>query len=305
MKPYYTKGHTVTSSHPHPTILLVDNGSLRPQAVMGLRAIAAELSAMIEIPVEAVSLLHSHKIPAEALAGKPATIVRRKLRALAEQGMTSVVILPAFIGPSNAVTEYLPKVIAEICAEYPALHVSIADTLCGPDPEQPDTRIAQMLCDHIHATLSENPSKSVTDSMTIAVVDHGTPNEIVNRVRNAVTAHVTQWCAAHSALQSASVIASSMERRPGDEYAFNDPLLENIEPHASMPPNTAAHCIVAMLFILPGRHAGEGGDVADICDALVAQQRFSAVQISPLLGEHPLILDILRDRLMKEVEKYA
>jgi hypothetical protein len=54
---------------------------------------------------------------------------------------------------------------------------------------------------------------------------------------------------------------------------------------------------VAILFLLPARHAGEGGDVSDICDALMADGMFEDIQISKLMSEHPLLALILKDRL--------
>ena len=52
-----------------------------------------------------------------------------------------------------------------------------------------------------------------------------------------------------------------------------------------------------MFFLLPGRHAGEGGDVAEICDGLISEGAFELIQNTPLLGEHPMLLEILEDRL--------
>ena len=52
-----------------------------------------------------------------------------------------------------------------------------------------------------------------------------------------------------------------MERREGDAYAFNDPLLESLGGISGF---AGGRLILAMFFLLPGRHAGEGGDVAEI-----------------------------------------
>jgi sirohydrochlorin ferrochelatase len=51
-----------------------------------------------------------------------------------------------------------------------------------------------------------------------------------------------------------------------------------------------------MLFLSPGRHAGEGGDIARICAA--ASQRLGR-RITPtrLVGEHPDIVAILESRV--------
>jgi sirohydrochlorin ferrochelatase len=59
----------------------------------------------------------------------------------------------------------------------------------------------------------------------------------------------------------------------------------------------AADVIVALFFLLPGRHAGAGGDVAEICDGLIAQHTLRSAVRTPLLGEHPQLVDILVDRL--------
>lgn len=92
----------------------------------------------------------------------------------------------------------------------------------------------------------------------------------------------------------ASVQACSMERRDGDAYAFNEPLLESL---GEVPGLRRDRLILAMFFLLPGRHAGEGGDVAEICDGLLAGGAFDQIETTPLLGEHPGLFNILMDRL--------
>ena len=85
-----------------------------------------------------------------------------------------------------------------------------------------------------------------------------------------------------------------MERREGEAYAFNDPLLEKL---GEVDDFAGGRLILAMFFLLPGRHAGEGGDVAEICDGLISEGAFEQIQNTPLLGEHPMLLEILEDRL--------
>jgi hypothetical protein len=54
---------------------------------------------------------------------------------------------------------------------------------------------------------------------------------------------------------------------------------------------------VAMQFLLPGRHAGPTGDVAAICrEAEAASGGTLRTTMTPLVGEHPLLIDILADR---------
>jgi hypothetical protein len=79
-------------------IFLVDNGSLRPQATIALRCLAEGLAVRTGLRVEAVSLLHSHKIAADKLSGVPATIVKRRLRECLAAGHREFICLPLFSG---------------------------------------------------------------------------------------------------------------------------------------------------------------------------------------------------------------
>ena len=264
-----------------PTIFLFDNGSLRPQATLGLRRLAKALSCRIALPVEAVSLLHSHTIKADKLNGIPATIVKRRLRECLAAGQCEFICLPLFLGPSLAITEYLPLVVDELSSEYPELKVRIASVLAGEDLGVPDPRLAQILADQVRA-LQPSPCTKV------ALIDHGTPIVEVNRVRNAVARQLARE------LDIPVVLPCSMERRDGSAYAFNDPLLEKL---GAVDDFAGGHLILAMFFLLPGRHAGEGGDVAKICDELIAEGIFEQIQSTPLLGEHPMLLEILEDRV--------
>ena len=91
-----------------------------------------------------------------------------------------------------------------------------------------------------------------------------------------------------------------MERREGEAYAFNDPLLEKL---GEVDHFAGGRLILAMFFLLPGRHAGEGGDVAEICDALISDGDFDQIHNTPLLGEHPMLLEILEDRLQDALSR--
>lgn len=264
-----------------PSIFLVDNGSLRPEATFALREKAKQLSECASRQVEAVSLLHSHKIPAELLDGLPATIVKRRMRELIRAGQRDFIILPLFLGPSLAITDYLPSIVEELRQDFNDLVVKVADPIAGRDVEQPDGRLAQMLEEHILPLVLKTPGAQV------ALVDHGTPIKPVNALRNTVAGQLADRL-------SQPVQPCSMERRDGPDYAFNDPLLENLASEAGY---KGSHLVLAMFFLLPGRHAGAGGDVAEIAEGLIRQGDFRSIQISPLLGEHPLLLEILSDRL--------
>lgn len=263
-------------------IFLVDNGSLRPAATFALRRLAQALSQQAGERVEPVSLLHSHKIPAEQLQGQPATIVRRRMRKLLSAGQREFVILPLFLGPSLAITDYLPTIVDELRQDYPDLVVKIAAPIAGQSVAQPDVRLAQMLAGHMPAHLAGG-----AEERKIALVDHGTPFQPVNTLRNAVARQL-------AAQLKLPVQPCSMERREGAEYAFNDPLLEHL---AGVAGYAGSDLVLSMFFLLPGRHAGEGGDVAEIAAGLVQHGDFRSIHTCPLLGEHPLLLEILGDRL--------
>ena len=94
-----------------PDIYLVDNGSLSPIATIQLRMIAKKLSLLSSHNIQAVSLLHSHKVPKVQVENIEATIVKRAMREAIECGQIEFVIVPLFLGPSLAITQYLPEVI--------------------------------------------------------------------------------------------------------------------------------------------------------------------------------------------------
>ncbi len=271
---------------PEPDVYLIDNGSLRPAATFALRELAASLSRLSGRLVEPVSLLHSHKIPGEDLNGEPATILKRRMREAIADGQRGFILLPLFLGPSRAISEYIPEVIASVRPPDGDLGVVVADPVCGASVREPDKRLSIILRDQVDA--AGIPSAGLPPA--VALVDHGTPAPEVNLLRNAVAADLEVLLEG----RYAGVTAASMERRDGPEYAFNEPLLERL--HSRMP-GMAEDLVVAMFFLLPGRHAGEGGDVVEICRGLEASGSFKRVVLSGLAGEHPLLLDILKDRL--------
>jgi hypothetical protein len=269
-----------------PDIYLIDNGSLRPSATFGLRRLAAFLSEDTGRTIEPVSLLHSHKIAADELDGEPATILKRKLRASIAGGKREFILLPLFLGPSRAISEYIPEVLASVKPDGEDLQVWVADPVCGSKVDQPDKRLAEILRDQVCSVCAERESASIG----VAMVDHGTPAPEVNRLRNAVAADLGVLLKD----SSIAVTAASMERRDGAEFAFNEPLLENLNSRMA---GMTEDLVVAMFFLLPGRHAGEGGDVVEICQDLLSRQAFSRVRTTDLIGEHPLLREILMDRL--------
>ena len=55
--------------------------------------------------------------------------------------------------------------------------------------------------------------------------------------------------------------------------------------------------VLAMLFLSPGRHAGPGGDIEEICVRAMQHHPNLQVVVTPLIGEHPRLAEILNDRL--------
>ena len=91
-----------------------------------------------------------------------------------------------------------------------------------------------------------------------------------------------------------AVAPCSMERREGSQYDFNEPLLEKL---LRRPLWRDGPVVVSMLFLQPGRHAGEGGDVATICARAEADSPALKTVRTGLLGEDSALIDLLAQRL--------
>lgn len=258
---------------PGTRILLVDNGSYEPASTMALRGLAQEVSQLIGQEVRPVSTMHSSKIDSALLGGVPAVIFEGAVQQAKADGIDEIVVLPLFIGPSRAITEYLPKVFAD--AQPGAMKMSIRQPLFGEDGAE----LTGMLADNLRAT------GWTKGSGTVLLCDHGSPIPEVTACRNALAASLRQ----ELGLKPEELIACSMERREGAEYDFNEPLLE----HALQ--DAKGDAVILMLFLLPGRHAGAEGDVATIAKEYApADLRW---KLSPLLGTHDSLPSLIELRL--------
>jgi sirohydrochlorin ferrochelatase len=253
-------------------ILLVDNGSLQPAATLALRRLSAEVAQLLGHPVHPVSVLHSHKIDPALLDGAPAIIFEQAVRQAKADGVAELIVLPLFIGPSRALTEYLPKVFSEA---FPgAMKLTIRPTLFGDDGAE----LLAILVDHL------GRSGGDVDRDLILLCDHGSPLKEVTACRDALARDLAK----ELSFSPDRLIACSMERREGPGYAFNEPLL------ASALNQAKGDVIILMLFLLPGRHAGPDGDVATIARAHAPDG--TMVRLSPLLAEHPRLGELLAKR---------
>lgn len=281
-------------------IILIDNGSKRPEATQNLRRLAAEMSRRVGEHVHPVSLLHSSAIAPTDLDGRPADTLEAFLKRQVEQGERSFSIVPLFFGPSRAIDRFLPAILVGIEAQYGPLDSRVAPVLC-PLPEG-DARLIDILEEHTREAMDRHDLRP----SQVVLVDHGSPVPKVTAVR--------QWLAAGLSRRFAGelrVTEAVMERRQGRQYDFNGKLLEEVLAAAapieaprrplaqSRGENTRTDVVLAMQFISPGRHAGPGGDISDIVEtAMERNPNLRAVE-SRLISDHPLFADILYDRIAK------
>ena len=279
------------------TILLVDNGSIKPAATLQLRKIAKQLSDKTGQKIHPVSLQHADVVLASFLQEQ------------LEQGKRDFIILPLFFGNSRALTKFIPDVYAEREKTFGEFKLKVADTLFPLS--QSDTRLADIIFDNIKIVAQESLISKHTPPLlhddykhpvkvggcalkNIVLVDHGSPSPEITAVRNGVAEEVQTKLGEGVLLEQAV-----MERREGKQYDFNGELLEDwlIAKAQQSVSDEETSVIVALLFSLPGRHAGEGGDIEMICESVMQRYPHLKIGISPLVGEHPLLLEILADRL--------
>lgn len=261
---------------PESHTFLLDNGSLEPAATLRLRELAAALAARVGEPVEAVSLLHSSGVPAERLGGTRAEIFEPAVLRRAEAGARDFLIVPLFFGPSRALTDYLPERVRALREKFPNLAVRVAPALFDAN----DGRLARILADNVRSVAAA-PAR-------VALVDHGSPVRVVTEVRDALAAQLARELGG-----AAEVVGCCMERRPEPAYDFNEPMLEKLFARSGW---NSGEVVVAMQFLLPGRHAGAEGDVARICRRAEAENPGLRARLTPLVAGHPLLREILADR---------
>ena len=281
----------------NPIILLFDNGSLKPEASLKLRDLARNLSDVFSMQVEPVSLLHSCKIDPELLNGEPATIIRRRFKKAVNNKERKILCLPLFLGPSLAITDYLQELIQEALASDSEMQIKVAAPLSGWDVHKPDERLVTVMKELIEECRA-NAKRSFKN---IVLVDHGSPIKKMAILRNGIAEKVDTLLKGEGV--KATVTACSMEKREGDAFSFNDPLLETIPDYLNL--EAAEDLLVAMFFLMPGRHAGEGGDVETILSNLCQNQRIRSFCKTDLIASHPMIMDILVDRVRSVLPEYS
>ena len=267
-----------------PTCFLFDNGSVRAASTLSLRAAARSLEAAIGAPVRAVSLLHSSGVAAEALGGEPAELLEPALsRWLADNPRGKAVLLPFFFGPSAALTDYVPERLAAVKAKFPLARIELARWLVEPGEDDP--RIAKALGAAVRTVIA----REKLNRPKVLLVDHGSPQRDVAAVRDHLGSQLTGMLGAE--VEAAGV--ASMERRPGPEFAFNEPLLAG---QLRRPPFDSGDVVLALQFLSPGRHAGAGGDIAAICASVRRERPDLRIWMTETIGRDENAVGVLADR---------
>jgi sirohydrochlorin ferrochelatase len=274
------------------TSFLVDNGSLRASATLNLRKIAHRLTQETGQVVEPVSLLHSSKVDPAELEGKEAETFGPALRRKLAQGETDFLVLPLFFGPSLAMTDYLPKRISAMREAHGPFNIHVTSCLFD-EMEGTDLRLAEIMRQRVEEVIlpGEPPPP-------VLLVDHGSPAPAVTAVRNFIAGQLSVMLKG----RVSRLVATSMERREGEEYRFTDPLLESVLGQDGF---NRGRVIIAMMFLSPGRHAGVEGDVAQICRRAEETSPGLKTVMTDLVGDHPDLVPILADRLRVGLKKAA
>ncbi|MBL4574864.1 MAG: hypothetical protein JKY51_02040 [Opitutaceae bacterium] len=263
--------------------LLIDNGSLAPASTKNLRKIAGRLASRLGEEVTPVSLLHSDSISVEELDGYPARRLDSELSRIAAEGGRSFLLIPLFFGPSAALTDYLPAKLQKLKAQYPEIDIRVAPPLAGVE-----NKSVPMLAKILQDLIGQCVLRYHLHAPGLIVVDHGSPVKAVTQVRDRIAEELSNRL-------KESVIPASMERREGGAYAFNEPLLESaLETFPEK--KQCNHIVLAMLFLSPGRHAGQDGDIERICQRAKAKNPDLKIFMTDLVSVHPGLIDLLQER---------
>lgn len=266
-------------------LLLVDNGSRRAGSVLQLRKLASQLSELIGETIYPVSLNHANKIDPTKLGGEPALTFTPFMDHQLQQGLRQFTALPLFFGESGALTSFLPDQLQLLRQQQGDFQFRLCDPVY-PLP-QGEPLLVELLYQQV-MTVAQNNALSPCN---VVLVDHGSPSPRVTAVRQ----NVAEQLSVKLTEEGFSLEQAVMERREGVEYDFNGDLLEDwLTAKAEM---GETRIIVALMFFLPGRHAGEGGDIDEICSSV--EQKYSGLKIfqTGLISEHHHLLTILKNRL--------
>ncbi len=245
-------------------MLLVDNGSLEPAATLNLRRVAAALEAAAGQAVAPVSWKHSDRIPAERLEGRLADTLGPFIRQQIARGRRDFQIVPFFISPQGAIGSALRRDLDQLQEELGPFTFNFGPGLA-------DLRVIPRI---VAARVREAALAANLVAPPVVLVDHGGPSPASAALRDRLAAEVARELGP----DFPPPLASSMEGE-------HPPLLAEV---LAQPAHAGRDVVVALLFLSPGRHAGPGGDIAEICAASPAR-----THCTDLIGTHPLALAAL------------
>jgi len=282
--------HPITDE---PVCLLMDNGSLKAEAILNLRIIAGKLSKLTQRIIRPVSLLYSNEIDSAQLGGNSAEIFEPTINTLALKGRNDFLVIPLFFGPSRALSCYLPERIIQLKKTHTHLNVRIAPCLVRADDDDENYSMAKILVNGINRVII---NKSLNYPAVI-LVDHGSPEIKVNEVRTFLARQLEILLKGKVRI----LAEASMERRKGREYSFNDPLLLH---QLSEKDFNQGDVIISLLFLLPGNHAGIDGDITRMC--LEAERRKPKLRthVTELVGSDENLITLLKERVDHELLAY-
>jgi hypothetical protein len=263
-------------------IVLIDNGSVEAASHEALRAVAEAISAEVHARVDAVSWRHSNRIPPGSLRDGPAWVLAPWMRAQLAAGERRFLFIPFFISPQGAIGSSLRQDIEELREDAGSFEFAFTDGLSAgaalPAIVSERVRLAA------EAARLERPR--------VVVVDHGGPSRASAAVRDQVAAAVREELGG----SASAVRAASMESPKGPGFEFNRPLLSEalVEPGWD-----AGDVLIAPLFLLPGRHAGPGGDLAAIAREAERRSPELRCHFAELVGTHPLVVETLAGALRR------
>jgi sirohydrochlorin ferrochelatase len=255
-------------------VVLVDNGSLEPAAHAGLRAAAAAIGRLLGLRVEAVSWRHSDRIPGEALEGRPAQTLAPWIRAEVAAGEREFLFIPFFISPQGAIGSALRGDLGRLQEETGGFGFSFTRGLSDGGA------LAGVVAERIRETAAASGLRRPA----VIMVDHGGPVRASSEVRNRVADEVR----AQLGEAIASLTAASMESPDGAGFEFNRPLLAD-----ALAELHSGDLLIAPLFLLPGRHAGPGGDLVRIAHEAQARAPDLRCHFAGLVGSHPAAIEAL------------
>jgi len=275
---------SVAKSLSKATIMLVDNGSSRVRSTVELRRISSELSKKTGHTIHPVSLQHANRISEndinEHLEGEPAVIFSEFLTKKLEQDLHQFIVIPLFFGNSNALTSFIPTEVDRLEKKYGPIELCVKDVLYSLPQGNP--KLIEILYQHALSLVKKEDD-------IVVLVDHGSPKPTVTAVRNHIATQLQKKL-------NQTIDQAVMERRSGKEYDFNGELLEHyLERQAEQ---GVKHISVLLLFMLPGSHAGKDGDISKICQSAKDKYPSLKISVSPLVGQHPMLIECLKERLI-------